>query len=207
MSTHLLLTSPVQWASSSFCLGLSIFTEGKEKFQWPHRESNTRTLVSTNCAPVSQFHSHMVLIFVGLNEHDWQFLHTWTGPYGSSSLRLPDILDDRYIKLASLSSLSIDRVYPQELSLVLISVSGWVDPTAIWRPEGLIPRKIPMTTSGIEHANSCLNQLCPVSQVHSHMVLIFVDLNEHDWQFLQPLSSTEAKCVVFTVPTLWSVPK
>jgi hypothetical protein len=56
------------------------------------------------------------------------------------------------MKLERLSYLSISRLYPQELFVVLISVRGWVKPRDTVRQEGLCQRIISMTPLGIEPA-------------------------------------------------------
>jgi hypothetical protein len=73
------------------------------------------------------------------------------------SLLLPDYT-------ASYLRIGASRPLPSGRFLVLICVTGWVDPRAIVRLEGLCQLKNPVTSSGIEPAilwlvAYCLNQL------------------------------------------------
>jgi hypothetical protein len=56
------------------------------------------------------------------------------------------------MNVASLSELCTGLFYPQDITLLFISVRGWIKPNAILLPGGLCKKKIPMTQSGIDPA-------------------------------------------------------
>jgi hypothetical protein len=57
------------------------------------------------------------------------------GPYGLRKLRLPEFINNRHMKVESLSALGTGHLYPYDTSLVLISVTGTADPREALRPE------------------------------------------------------------------------
>jgi hypothetical protein len=73
-------------------------------------------------------------------------------------LRLQEFLDSWHKKVVKFPVLSTGRLYPQEISLIFIYVTGWVEPRAIARPEELSKWKI--NPLGIEHTTFWLVAQC-----------------------------------------------
>jgi len=72
--------------------------------------------------------------------------------WGFQEFEDPRFQDSRHMKVVRFLALHSSCLYPKEIFLVLISVTGRVDPRAIVWPEGLRQWKIPVTPSGIEPA-------------------------------------------------------
>ena len=84
----------------------------------------------------------------------------YSGPEGSSRLRLPDFRTVGKWRWYGCLSHALASFTPKEIVLVLISFRCWVDTRAVVRPEGLCQWKIPVAPSGIETATFWLLAQC-----------------------------------------------
>jgi hypothetical protein len=62
-------------------------------------------------------------------------------PWGFQEVETPRCQNKRHMKVVRLSVLRTDRLYPQDIFLLLICVRGWVNPMAIVRQEALFNEK------------------------------------------------------------------
>jgi len=74
--------------------------------------------------------------------------------------------ENRHMEVEMLSAVRTGRLYSQDMSLVLVSVRGWVEPRAIVRPEGISNRKTWMPPLGIEPVNFQVVAHCPKQPRH-----------------------------------------
>jgi hypothetical protein len=87
-------------------------------------------------------------------------VQVWIDHWVSRKLRLLEFLDNRHMKMAKLSALCTDRLYPQADTHGTHYARGSVGIRAIVRLEGLSQRKIPVIHSRIKSATFQLVTQC-----------------------------------------------
>jgi hypothetical protein len=94
-------------------------------------------------------------------------------PWGFQEAETPRFQDSRHVKEVRFSALRTGRLFPQEISLILICVRGRVDPRIVVRPEELCQWKISVTPSGIEPATFWLIADCNRNEEQEYLFVLF----------------------------------
>ena len=97
------------------------------------------------------------------------------GPQCSRKSRFPDFTTTAE-DVGRLSALSTGRLYPSKYSLILISVRGWVDPSAIVRSEGFYVNEKSTDTSWDRTRDLPVCKTIPGVTLKENVILAFPEI-------------------------------